>query len=42
VYRAQTAPLLAYYESAGVPMQIIDGDRPVDEVQADLVRRIES
>jgi adenylate kinase len=42
VYRAQTAPLLAYYESAGVPMHIVAGDRPVDEVQADLVRRIES
>jgi len=42
VYRAQTAPLLAYYESAGVPMHVIDGDRPVDEVQADLVKRIES
>jgi adenylate kinase len=41
VYRAQTAPLLAYYESAGVPMHIVDGDRPVDEVHADLVRRIE-
>jgi adenylate kinase len=42
VYRAQTAPLLAYYEGAGVPMHIVDGDRPVDEVQADLVKRIES
>jgi adenylate kinase len=37
VYQEQTAPLIAYYEAAGVAVRRIDGDRPVAEVQDVLV-----
>jgi adenylate kinase len=40
VYREQTAPLLAYYRETDVPMVVIDGDRPVQQVQADLLDRV--
>jgi adenylate kinase len=37
VYQEQTAPLLAYYEKAGADVRRLDGARPVEEVQQDLV-----
>lgn len=36
VYRAQTEPVVAWYEEAGVPVHRVDGDRPVDAVRLDL------
>jgi adenylate kinase len=33
VYRRQTRPLIEYYRDGGVSVQILDGHRPVDEVQ---------
>ncbi len=36
VYREQTAPLVAFYESAGAPFERIRADRSVDEVYADF------
>jgi adenylate kinase len=36
VYREQTAPVLDWYEGAGVAIHHIAGDRPIDAVQADL------
>lgn len=36
VYRAQTAPVVAWYEGDGVPVHRVDGDRPVAVVQQDL------
>ncbi len=36
-YHAQTAPLLPYYQAKGL-LIVIDGDRPMDAVTADLER----
>jgi adenylate kinase len=36
VYRAQTAPVVAWYRSTGLPVHHVDGDRPVDAIQKDL------
>jgi len=36
-YHAQTAPLLPYYQAKGL-LNVIDGDRPMDAVTADLER----
>jgi adenylate kinase len=33
VYRRETRPLIEYYREAGVSVQVLDGHRPVDEVQ---------
>lgn len=33
VYRRQTRPLIEYYRAAGVSVEILDGHRPVEEVQ---------
>ena len=35
VYHAQTAPLIEYYRGHSILRQV-DGDRPVDEVYADV------
>lgn len=40
VYDRSTAPLVEYYRSKGV-LHVIDGDRPVDEVFADVRRIVE-
>ena len=34
VYQAQTRPLVAHYEASGTPVHYIDGDQPVEAVQA--------
>jgi adenylate kinase len=41
VYRELTAPLVEYYEKAGLPIHHVDGDRTIDEVQADVLQRID-
>lgn len=38
VYAEQTEPLLEYYAGAGAPVHRVDGDRPVETVQEDLLR----
>ena len=40
-YHAQTAPLLPYYERQGL-LKVIDGDREIDRVTADLEAILES
>jgi adenylate kinase len=40
VYRELTAPLVERYEQAGVPIHRVDGDRPIEDVQADLRSRV--
>jgi adenylate kinase len=37
VYNEQTAPLIDYYERSPTAVHHVDGDRPVDAVQRDLV-----
>ena len=36
VYRETTAPLVAFYQSAGVPVHHLDGNRPIEQVQAEI------
>jgi adenylate kinase len=40
VYRRSTAPLVEHYRAAGVPVHTLDGDRPIESVQADIVERL--
>ena len=35
VYESQTAPLVEYYKGKGL-LKVVDGDRPVDDVYADV------
>ncbi|HEX6132486.1 MAG TPA: adenylate kinase [Longimicrobiales bacterium] len=37
VYAEQTAPLIDYYERSSTSVHHVDGDRPVEDVQRDLV-----
>jgi adenylate kinase len=37
VYEATTRPLLDHYERHGVPVHHVDGDRPIDAVQRDIL-----
>jgi len=37
VYRETTAPLVAFYENAGVPVHRVDGDRQIDLVQNEIM-----
>ncbi|MGH7448867.1 MAG: adenylate kinase, partial [Longimicrobiales bacterium] len=37
VYSDQTEPLIDYYERSSTPVHRVDGDRPIAEVQEDLV-----
>jgi adenylate kinase len=39
VYRAQTRPLIDYYATQGVLVEI-DGDQPIDKVEADLAATV--
>lgn len=41
VYKQQTAPIIAYYEAHGVPVRHLAGDRPINEVQADILRIVD-
>lgn len=38
VYRQTTAPLVAFYESAGVPVHRVDGTRPIEQVQGEIMQ----
>jgi adenylate kinase len=40
VYRAATAPLIEYYEKSATPVYHVDGDRPIEAVQADVLERL--
>lgn len=40
VYDASTRPLVEFYERAGVPVHRVNGDRPIDEVQDELLKRL--
>lgn len=37
VYSEQTEPLIQHYESSAAPVHHIDGDRPVEDVQRDIL-----
>jgi adenylate kinase len=37
VYASQTAPLIEYYEKSGVPVHRVDGTRPIDDVQIEIL-----
>ena len=37
VYEASTRPLIGFYEKTGVPVHRVDGDRPIEVVQGDLL-----
>ncbi|HEX2093472.1 MAG TPA: hypothetical protein VHG28_13790 [Longimicrobiaceae bacterium] len=37
VYRTTTEPLVAYYRESGVPLYPVDGDRPIEQVQAEIL-----
>jgi adenylate kinase len=40
VYRESTLPLVAYYTAAGLAVQKVSGDRPIEEVQGDVLGRL--
>ncbi|MGH7128370.1 MAG: adenylate kinase [Longimicrobiales bacterium] len=40
VFRAQTAPLVAYYEAEGTPLYTVNGDRPVEQLHENIASRI--
>lgn len=37
VYRSTTEPLVAFYREAGVPLHAVDGDRPIEQVQGEIL-----
>ena len=39
VYREQTEPLVEHYGNSGV-LETVDGDRPIDEVSAEILERL--
>lgn len=40
VYEASTAPLVRHYEESGVPVHRVDGTRPIEEVQSEILSRL--
>jgi adenylate kinase len=40
VYEESTRPLIDFYERAGVPVHRVDGDRPIEAVQDEILQRI--
>jgi adenylate kinase len=40
VYEQSTAPLVQYYGEAGVPVHRVQGDRPIEQVQQDVLKRL--
>ena len=40
VYRQSTAPLVDHYRGAAVPVHTVDGDRPIEAVQDDILGRL--
>ena len=41
VYKQQTAPIIDYYGRHGVPIEHVDGDRAIDDVQRDILTLID-
>lgn len=41
VYKEQTAPIIAYYVGRGVLVHRVAGDRPINEVQANILRIVD-
>ncbi len=41
VYKQQTAPIIDYYRRHGVPIEHVDGDRAIDDVQHDILTLID-
>ncbi len=37
VYRTTTEPLVAFYRESGVPLHAVDGDRPIEQVQGEIL-----
>jgi adenylate kinase len=37
VYRTTTEPLVAFYRGSGVPLHTVDGDRPIEQVQGEIL-----
>ena len=37
VYRSSTEPLVAFYRDSGVPLHTVDGDRPIEQVQNEIL-----
>lgn len=40
VYRETTEPLISFYRESGVPVHTVDGHRPIEEVQREILERI--
>lgn len=40
VYEQNTAPLVQYYGEAGVPVHRVQGDRSIEQVQQDVLKRL--
>ncbi|HET7273585.1 MAG TPA: adenylate kinase [Longimicrobiaceae bacterium] len=40
VYEKATEPLIEFYKSSGVPVHHVDGERPIEMVQADLLSEL--
>jgi adenylate kinase len=40
VYRQTTEPLVRYYQERGLPVHDLAGDRPIEEVQAEILQRV--
>ena len=41
VYRQQTSPIIDYYKRQGADVNFVDGDREIDQVQADILRIVD-
>jgi adenylate kinase len=41
VYAAQTEPLINHYERSGVPVHRIDGTRPIEHIQREILDRLD-
>ncbi|HEU0053972.1 MAG TPA: adenylate kinase [Longimicrobium sp.] len=41
VYRESTAPLVEHYRARGVPLHAVDGGRPIEAVQDDILKALE-
>lgn len=40
VYRETTEPLVRYYQERGLPVYDVAGDRPIDDVQTEIIQRV--
>lgn len=41
VYAQQTEPLIAHYRESGIPVHRVNGDRPIEQVQSEILDRLE-